>query len=120
MKRHDISRLTFGLLAAAFLAGGAPPALAQEAPARSGQRVYIDPQTGRPSVPPPGTVTIPSEEAAGADLRYSGKGLVVEQSTVPGGGTLVRLNGRFRQEIRAHVRPDGTVVTECVPAEAPK
>ena len=81
----------------------------------SGLRVHIDPSTGELlDEPPPG-----SETDVGTNLKSTGPELVEEPSPVAGGGTMIRLDDRFRADFRAEVGPDGKLVTDCQqPAES--
>ncbi len=81
----------------------------------SGLRVHIDPSTGELlDEPPPG-----SETDVGSSVQLPGPELVEEPSPVAGGGTMIRLDDRFRADFRAEVGPDGKLVTDCQqPAES--
>ena len=85
---------------------GATSAVAQS------RRVEVDPRTGR--------IVEPTEEKApvpGADLSTSDQGLV--ERAAPGGGVGVRLEGRFRANLRVTRDADGRLVEDCVPGTAP-
>jgi len=109
------------LLALPYQAGTAVAATDDAAPAAaavtggSGLRVHIDPRTGELlDEPPPG-----SETDVGTGLKSTGPALVEEPSPVAGGGTMIRLDDRFRADFRAEVGPDGKLVTDCQqPAES--
>jgi hypothetical protein len=101
--------------AAGATATSAPESGAAKA-AAAGQWIHVDPETGRVGAPPPGTAA-GAAIAADPAFRTSHEGLVVEHA--PGGGEMVDLQGRFRSAVRARVKPDGSVVTDCVPAGAP-
>jgi len=90
--------------------GGAPTA------ATAGQWIHVDPETGRVGAPQPGSA---AGAAIAADPAFSTshEGLVVEPA--PGGGEMVDLQGRFNSAMWARVKPDGSVVTDCVPAGMP-
>lgn len=45
-------------------------------------------------------------------------GLVVEKSSLPGGGIAVDLKGRFQQAVTATIGPDGAPRISCVPADS--
>jgi len=109
------------LLALPHQAGTAVAAAADAAPAAaavaggSGLRVHIDPRTGELlDEPPPG-----SEIAVGSSSKSTRPPLVEEPSPVAGGGTMIRLDDRFRADFRAEVGPGGKLVTDCQqPAES--
>jgi len=109
------------LLALPYQAGTAVAATDDAAPAAaavtggSGLRVHIDPLTGELlAEPPPG-----SQTDVAASLKSIGPKLVEEPSPVAGGGTMIRLDDRFRADFRAEVGPDGKLVTDCQqPAES--
>ena len=90
----------------------------------AGQRIYIDPETGERTTPPPVASASPSEpsesgvtskaaqsvtlQGAVSDMT-SDEGLEEEASAVPGGGVKVNLQGRFRQPLVATIDPEGKV-----------
>lgn len=90
-------------------APAAPPAAAQPAApaAAKGQIVYLD-ENGNRVTPPPGVA-----KAAAPSLNRSSQGLVQVQSSVPGGGVIVDLQGRFRSYVIATKNPDGTISMTC-------
>jgi hypothetical protein len=97
------------------------PAASDTHPATSsqpaGQRVYIDPTTGKVGVPPAGAAA-PSAAGGAATTAAPAPAPLAQQAVAsPAGGVMVDLEGRFRREVRAQVQPDGKVTTECVPAE---
>lgn len=92
------------------------PRQAQEAPVEpsllppgvSGQRVYLDPTTGRLlAEPPPGTPVLRLTERELSWLSTSHDGL--EQQVRPGGGFWLDLQGRFRHLAVAVIGPDGQI-----------
>jgi hypothetical protein len=90
---------------------GLTPAGAAAA-AGGGLRIQIDPQTGRFTEPPPGTVPPAGPPAAEAARSTSGVGLVEVPSPTPGGGVKVDLQGRFQSPLVGTVGPDGKVRIE--------
>lgn len=75
------------------------------------QRIYIDPETGEVTTPPPrkrGEEPDPSSSA----FSTSHEGLVETPSPVPGGGTKIDLKGRFRSPLSATVDDHGQVQLE--------
>ena len=95
-------------------ASDASPA-ADKVNGNAGLRVHVDPRTGEfLDEPPPGS-KIPAENS----LESTRPALVEEPSPVAGGGTMIRLDDRFRAEFRAEVGPNGKRVTDCQqPAES--
>lgn len=79
---------------------------ASSTPATPGMRVYVDPETGQPTAPPPDAAV----EAAPLAQQRSGEGLVEEP--LPGGGVKVDLQGRFRTPLVVKVAPDGSAHVE--------
>ena len=79
------------------------------APGRAGQRIHIDPQTGKRVPAPAGSVAIPADPA----FSTSHGGLVEEPA--PGGGVMIDLQGRFRSAATAAVGADGKADLDCVP-----
>ena len=53
-------------------------------------------------------------EAISSDPAFSTSHQGLVEVPAPGGGVMVDLQGRFRSATVARVKPDGTVVTECV------
>lgn len=79
----------------------------------AGMRVYKNPKTGQlEQSPPDGFQEALSEEMRKAFTTTS-EGLEVEPSPVPGGGTIIRFNGRFQSAFVSNIRSDGVQVTEC-------
>ncbi len=77
-------------------------------PAAQGQLVYLD-KDGNRVTPPPGAVTAPMTPS----VNRSSEGLVQVQSSVPGGGVMVDLKGRFRNYVVATKKPDGAIAITC-------
>jgi len=92
------------------------PAPKADAPASAkGQMVYLD-ENGNRIAPPPGAA-----KAVVPSTNRSSQGLVQAQSSVPGGGVIVDLKGRFRSYVIATKNPDGTISMTCTQGEgAPK
>jgi hypothetical protein len=84
------------------------PALAPQPATGAGMTVHRDPVTGWFGPPPTGTT---SPDRALAAPSFSAAGLAEEPG--PRGGVLVRLQGRFRSEVRAARAGDGRVTTVC-------
>jgi hypothetical protein len=80
-----------------------------QASQRQGLQVYLDeygrptvpPPDARPIVPPPTSRTVPLDEQPPSELD------------APGGGTVVRLGGRFRSYSVARVGADGQLFIAC-------
>ena len=79
-----------------------------DAAGRAGQRIHVDPHTGKRIAPPASTTVVPDPA-----LSTSHQGLVEEAA--PGGGVMVDLKGRFRHAESATVSPDGKATVDCVP-----
>jgi hypothetical protein len=98
-----------------LLAGGACTRGSARAPApgvTAAARVYRDPVTGRFGPPPDGA---PAGASAPSALSTSTAGLTEIAS--PGGGRMVRLQGRFRNLLHATRAADGAVTSACVHGE---
>lgn len=95
-------------------ADAAPSTEAAAPPAASaGFVAYLDPKTGKlTSGPPAGG--IPLTPALREALRTSSAGLVEVRSTVPGGGYMVDLKGRFQSMSIVTRGADGKAVTSCI------
>lgn len=102
--------------------GGAPaPALPEEkreaakhsAPAAgtAGMTVYKDPETGRLMPVPPEELRQLLTEDIRRAASMSHEGLV--ETTAPGGGVMVDLQGRFQNVMWATTGPDGLVTADC-------
>jgi len=74
---------------------------------------HIDPVTGEPiSSPAPGQS--PATGQPDGSLSHSTEGLVEEESSAPGGGVIMDLQGRFQNQAIAVVDSD-SVHAHCVP-----
>ena len=76
--------------------------------------VHIDPATGRVAEPSPNTIPIVIDEQWANRLSTSSEGLVEKPSPVPGGGTMVDLQGRFQNTFVAAVDGTGRVGATCI------
>lgn len=83
-----------------------------------GYVVHIDPATGRIAEPSPGTVPVTIDGQWADRLSTSSDGLVEEASPVPGGGTMVDLQGRFQNTFVAVVGDSGRVGAACISGAA--
>jgi hypothetical protein len=84
--------------------------------AGSAQRVYLDPQTGRLlRQPPPGAPALILSPEELNMLSTSHTGLV--ERSLPSGGHVLDLKGRFRNMAVATVAEDGTIVIHEVAGE---
>ena len=82
---------------------------------QQGMKIYIDPATGKQSMPPVGRVPPAAfVSSPKAKVNTSSQGLI-EQSA-PGGGTMVDLQGRFQSSTKATVKKNGSIVIEHQPA----
>lgn len=80
----------------------------------AGYVVHIDPATGRVAEPSLSTVPITIDEEWSNRLSTSSQGLVETPSPVPGGGTMVDLQGRFQNAFVAAVDDTGLVGASCI------
>lgn len=81
-----------------------------------GRWIHVDPDTRESGVPAHEN-SLSAAVSSDPALSTSHQGLV--EVPAPGGGVMVDLQGRFRSAVIARVKPDGTVVTECVQASPP-
>jgi len=79
--------------------------------AAPGFRVYRDPQSGRIGPPPPGAPPLELSDAERRMLSRSDQGL--RPRTLPGGGTVIHLHGRFKSMAVATVGTDGRAAVSC-------
>jgi hypothetical protein len=77
-----------------------------------GMTIHLDPVTGKPIVPTADDLQSVID-ASISDLNTSSKGLVEVESPVKGGGTMVRLEGRFMHTMVQGIGPDGTPQSTC-------
>ncbi len=97
------------LLSPAIRAGSAA-----DAPAPPGQRVVVDPDTGRIVAPPPPAAAVADEAAAAAPAARSRSDVGLQEVPMGGGaGVRVDLRGRFRTYMRATREADGSLHTDC-------
>jgi len=87
-----------------------------ETKSAAGYKVYKDPVTGKFGVPPPDAKPLQLSKELQQALSTSSEGLVQIQSPVPGGGIVVRLNGRFQSAMVAAADAEGNVSVPCLPA----
>ena len=80
-------------VAAAWMMLTVSRALGEDA---AGYFVHIDPVTGKPTAPTPGTVAVPLDARTRYALSTSFAGLQRTPSPVPGGGYMINLQGRFQ------------------------
>jgi hypothetical protein len=83
----------------------APARPAAAAPAASaGLRVYRDPVTGAFTEPPAAAAPARAAQQAGAPAP-------LVETAAPGGGTMIKLNGAFRSQVRARAGAGGAAVS---------
>ena len=78
-------------------------------------KIHRDPVTGELGAPPaeaPDQVSLPPDDA----LSTSSEGLVETPSPVPGGGSMVDLQGRFRSPLTATQDAEGKVMIQHLPS----
>ena len=100
-----VRRRSLGVGLVLLALGAATSARGEEAIGpRAGMRANLDPSTGRlvpePVAPMPSRVPAPRPPAV--------------EEPAPGGGSMVRLNGRFMSDMVATVNPDGSLHIDCV------
>jgi hypothetical protein len=72
--------------------------------------IHVDPQTGAViPAPAPGTAPLELSAQERNALSTSHEGLTEVQSSVPGGGYSIDLQGRFQSPLTATIGPDGKV-----------
>lgn len=96
--------------------GGSGPVAAASSGAdtrfRAGMTVYQDPVTGKIGPMPP---TARAQIAPGANMSMTG----LTEVRSPGGGTMVRLQGRFQNYVTVRAEGDGQVRTQCEERTSP-
>jgi len=116
-----LARVSRTMAALAIMAGctGVPVLAAENGGenAAPGMRMYIDPQTGKPAVPPPAAQPLQRRVAPAGLIRQTSPGLIEEPVTAPPGGMKVDLRGRYRTAVTRRV--DAPAAThECVQSSA--
>lgn len=115
-------------LAVVWMAGGespeadstaTTPAARPSAAAAAGYVVHIDPVEGRLASRPHDAPAEMWDEEMRNRLSTSSQGLVEVPSPIPGGGTMVELQGRFQHAFVASVDDSGHAGASCV-ATAPE
>jgi hypothetical protein len=104
------------VLAAWLATGGVPDRDAgnDSAVPAAGYVVHIDPATGQVVEASPSTVAVTIDPQWADRLSTSSHGLVEQPSPVPGGGTMVDLQGRFQNAFVAAVDDSGRVGATCL------
>jgi hypothetical protein len=92
----------------------APVAESPAGPHTPEYRVCIDPATGALTSQPTGAGAAPVGKDTERSLSTSSEGLREVPSPVPGGGTMVDLQGRFRNVSVATVDENGDLEAPCV------
>jgi hypothetical protein len=95
------------------------PASTVPAPvAAQGLQIYRDPQTGRIGPPPPGAKPLELSDPERRMLNRSDQGL--RPHTLPGGGTAIHLQGRYKNMAVVTVGTGGQAAVSCAvtPADA--
>lgn len=84
------------------------------------QTVTIDPETGDfiDSVPAVSQPAVKRRVPGSSALSTYHGDLVAVPSSVPGGGMMVDLRGRFQQAMKATMGPDGSPQVYCEPKDA--
>lgn len=109
----SIALAAVAVLAVAFERRTRPPLEGSPAPRSThtaGRILYVDPETGERTAPPPAVVEREAARRRAGAVRAD-TGLVKEP--LPGGGFRVDLQGRFQTARRKIVQPDGTVQYAC-------
>jgi len=100
--------------AIALMHPSAPVAESPAGPYTPEYRVYIDPATGALTSQPSGSDPAPLGKDTERALSTSSEGLREVPSPVPGGGTMVDLQGRFHNVSVATVDENGDLKAPCV------
>ena len=112
-----VSVLCAGALISCTEQNGSPSKVdAAQLPVTQGQqgmKIYIDPSTGKQSMPPAGSDVSGTVLPPTSNLNTSTRGLVEKPAL--GGGTMVDLQGRFQSSTKATVKKDGSIVIEHLP-----
>jgi hypothetical protein len=115
MKRSHAALLV-ALLTAAAMSGGdrpdTPSPSHTDVPAFAAGQVLTLDASGEFSTRAPQAAEL--RDALGEALSTSSEGLVEEKSTVPGGGVMVDLQGRFQNAMTYTVNADGSVSAPCL------
>jgi hypothetical protein len=106
-----VVRWSLGVGLVLFALGIGTSAHGEEAIApRAGMRANIDPATGR----------LVPEPVAPMPQRVPAARPPAVEEPAPGGGAMVRLNGRFMSDMVATVNPDGSLRIDCVTTDHPR
>jgi hypothetical protein len=81
----------------------------------AGMRVYVNPNTGEIMQPPVGAPAAETTQSLEKAFSTSSEGLVETPSSVPGGGVILDLQGRFRSPLVATQGADGKISIEHMP-----
>ena len=111
-------KLFVAALTVVALVGGVVTSSQADVLAEGGMRVYIDPHTGQLTKPPADAAPAEAVRTGADALSTSDVGLVEKPSPMPGGGTMIDLQGRFHTPLAVTVRPDGTLVIQHLHAPA--
>lgn len=79
--------------------------------AKSGLRVYIDPETGKLAGPPAGVESVPTTQAG----RREADTLIETPSGGPAGGVMVNTKGRYHADVMAATDAGGKATVRCAP-----
>lgn len=89
-----------------------PVAQPRSAPvSQAALRIYVDPTTGKVIAPPRAPAAPAPSAKPSPSLDTSGQGLV--RTPAPGGGVMINLQGRFRNQAVATMSADGRVDQKC-------
>jgi len=78
-------------------------------------KVYIDPETGEFLDSPPEKIPAEIQRADEEAISTSHEGLEIREVDKPGGGVMMDLKGRFRQQQTATKDADGNITIRCTP-----
>lgn len=98
----------------------APPSVAPPASVpTAGLRAHVDPETGRFVPEPPPGAAVESDLVTADAMSTRSVDLVELPSSVPGGGVMLDLGGRFQSAIEMSIDESGALSSDCATDEAP-
>jgi hypothetical protein len=96
-----------------------PGVSARTRASEAGYTVHRDPKTGALREPTAAEQAAAQSSHSVEATSSSAEGLQAMQSPVPGGGVVMRLNGRFHNSMMATRQDDGTPWMQCLDSQPP-